>query len=320
MIDFRYHLVSIIAVFLALAIGIVVGTTALNGYVVDDLRARNGAVIQDKRSLEASVRDLRNQVSRREQFAAAVGPGVVSGQLTGERVLLVTTPGASDQVVKTLTDLVTKAGGTATGQLRLHGDFLDPAKAAVVDDLTAQVAPPGLALPETAGERAALELAASVVTAAGSAAVASDAATKVLSGFASADLLEVRQPGGAKSAAALTPASLAIVVTGGSDGRALDDIGRQRQQAVLALLRTLDARSSGAVVVGPESAAGTGGLLEAVRRDGSLTDGVSSVDSVDTSYGAVTAILALHEQMLGRAGRYGQGPGSQAAAPPPASS
>ena len=102
MIDFRYHLVSIIAVFLALAIGIVVGTTALNGYVVDDLRSRNGAVIKDKRSLEGLVRDLRNQVSRRDQFATAVAPEVVAGQLVGERVLLVTTPGASDQVVKLL--------------------------------------------------------------------------------------------------------------------------------------------------------------------------------------------------------------------------
>ncbi|MFN2523414.1 MAG: copper transporter, partial [Mycobacteriales bacterium] len=37
-IDFRYHLVSIIAVFLALALGIVVGTTALNGGIVDTLR------------------------------------------------------------------------------------------------------------------------------------------------------------------------------------------------------------------------------------------------------------------------------------------
>ena len=32
-IDFRYHLVSIVAVFLALAIGIVVGATALQGHV-----------------------------------------------------------------------------------------------------------------------------------------------------------------------------------------------------------------------------------------------------------------------------------------------
>jgi hypothetical protein len=305
-------------VFLALAIGIVVGTTALNGYVVDDLRVRNGAVIKDKRSLEASVRDLRNQVSRRDQFATAVAPEVVAGQLTGERVLIVTTPGASDQVIKSMSALVTTAGGTATGQLRLRSDLLDPAKATVVDDLTAQVAPAGLALPETAPERAAIELAASLVTAPGSSAVGSDVATKVLSGFSSADLLEVRKPDGSKSATSLTPASLAVVVTGGSDGRPVDDIGRQRQHVVLSLLKSLKARSSGVVVVGPESAAGAGGLLEALRSDGSLGD-VSSVDSIDTSYGAVTAILALHEQMLGRAGRYGQGPGSQGAAPPPAS-
>jgi hypothetical protein len=227
----------------------------------------------------------------------------------------VTTPGASDQVVKDLTDLITKAGGSPTGQLRLRGDLLDPAKTAVVDDLVAEVAPAGLALPDTTSERAALELAAAVVTAPGANAVGSDAATKILSGFTSADLLDVRQPAGGSSSAPLIPASLAVVVTGGADGRGLDDIGRQRQARVLALLRALDARSSGAVAVGPESAAGAGGLLEAVRSDGSLADEISSVDSVDTSYGVVSAVLALREQMLGRAGRYGQGPGSQAAAP-----
>ena len=42
MIDFRYHLVSIIAVFLALAIGIVVGSTALQPAVESGLRATEG--------------------------------------------------------------------------------------------------------------------------------------------------------------------------------------------------------------------------------------------------------------------------------------
>ena len=36
MIDFRYHLVSIVAVFLALAIGIVVGATQLKSVTVSD--------------------------------------------------------------------------------------------------------------------------------------------------------------------------------------------------------------------------------------------------------------------------------------------
>ena len=52
MVDFRYHLVTIIAIFLALAVGIVVGTTALNGAILDDLRGRNADLIEDKRGLE----------------------------------------------------------------------------------------------------------------------------------------------------------------------------------------------------------------------------------------------------------------------------
>lgn len=316
MIDFRYHLVSIIAVFLALAIGIVVGTTALNGYVVDSLRVSNKKVIHDKRGLEGQVRDLRTQVSRRDQFATAVAPEVVADQLDGERVLVVTTPGAPDQVVKDLVALIVQSGGKATGQLRLNSDLLDPAKAAVVDDLAARVAPAGLALPDSsAADRAALELAASVMTSPRVPAVSADAAAKILAGFTGADLVDVQLPSGSSTGTALTPATLAILVTGGADGQPLDEAGQQRQQVALSLVRALDSRSSGAVAVGPESAAGPGGLLAALRADSGLSDEVSSVDTVDSAYGGVSTILALHEQATGRAGRYGQGPGSQAAAP-----
>ncbi|GAC1444069.1 MAG: copper transporter [Mycobacteriales bacterium] len=313
MIDFRYHLVSIIAVFLALAIGIVVGTTALNGYVVDDLRARNGKVIQDKRALEGTVRDLRRQVSRRDEFAREVAPQVVAGQLTGERVLVVTAPGASDSVVTDLTARIAQAGGATTGQLRLNADLFDPAKSSVVDDVVARVAPAGLPLPGGAtSERAALELAAAVVTGPGPIGMTSDAAAKIIGGFTGAQLIDVRATGGGSS---LARANLALVVTGGTDGQQLDDASKSRQQALLALVRSLEARSSGAVVVGPESAAGAGGVLAALRTDGALRDAVSSVDTVDTTFGGVSTILALHEQQAGRPGRYGQGPGSQAAAP-----
>jgi hypothetical protein len=315
-IDFRYHLVSLIAVFLALAIGIVVGTTALNGYVVDDLRARNGKVIHDKRALEGQVRGLRGQVSRRDAFAAAVAPEAVAGQLAGQRVLLVTTPGASDQVLQDLSGLIAAAGGTTAGQLRVKADLLDPAKSAVVDDLVAQVAPAGLTLPDSsAADRAALELAAAVVTKPGPGGVTREAAAKILGGFSGADLISVQAPTGSPSGTSLQPATLAVLVTDGADGRELDDVGRQRQQLVLGLAHALDDRSSGVVVAGPESAAGTGGLIAALRADGNLSDNVSSVDTVDTAYGEVAAILALHEQATGRAGRYGQGPGSDTAAP-----
>jgi hypothetical protein len=314
-IDFRYHLVSIIAVFLALAIGIVVGTTALNGYVVDDLRSRNGAVIRDKRGLEAEVRDLRNQVSKRDQFATVVGPAAVAGALAGERVLLVTTPGASEDVIRDLTELIGQAGGTPTGVLKIRDDLLDPTKSSVVDDVVAGVAPAGLTLPEGApSERAALELAAATVSSPGTDALGSEAAAKVIGGFAGADLVDVQPPSGSSSAT-LVPATMAVMITGGADGKALDDVGKQRQQTAMAILAALDARSEGAVVVGPVTAAGEGGLIEAVRADAALSRQVSSVDSVDKPFGVVSAVLALREQAAGESGRYGQGPGAQAAAP-----
>ena len=53
MIDFRYHLVSIVAVFLALAIGIVLGSTELQGTTIDALRSLN--------------RSLTNQLNAAEQ-------------------------------------------------------------------------------------------------------------------------------------------------------------------------------------------------------------------------------------------------------------
>lgn len=316
MVDFRYHLVSLIAVFLALAIGIVVGTTALNGQVLDDLRARNGDVIRDKRGLEALVSDLRHQVARRDQFATAVGPTVLAGTLVGERVLVVTTPGASEEVVKELVTRVGEAGGTPTGVLELGPDLLDPTKVAVVEDLVAEVAPAGLTLPvDSVVERAALELAAATVTTRAGEGISSEAAAKVLGGFSGADLVDIRQPAGSRSSTTLVPATLAVLVTGGADGKKLDGVGEQRQATALALMRAMDARSSGAVVVGPESAAGTGGLIRALRDDGRLSDRVSSVDTVDSPFGAVSAVLALREQAAGGAGRYGQGSGSEAATP-----
>lgn len=316
MIDFRYHLVSLIAVFLALAIGIVVGTTALNGYVLDNLRARNAAIIADKRGLETDVRELRNQVAKRDQFATVVGPSAVAGALVGERVLLVATPGASDDVIARLTTLITQGGGTPTGVLRLRADLLDPAKSAVVDDVVAGVVPAGLTLPEgTSAERAAVELAAATMTTPGAGGLGTDAAGKVLGGFTGAGLVDLTPPAGSKNARTLGPATLAVMVTGGADGRPLDEAGRKRQQVSLAVVAAMDTRSAGAVLTGPETAADKGGLIAALRGDDVLARAVSSVDSVDSPYGAITTVLALREQAAGGSGRYGQGPGSQAAAP-----
>ncbi len=315
MIDFRYHLVSVIAIFLALALGIVVGTTALNGGIVDNLKSSNKQIISDKRTLESTVQRLRTQVSRQDEVSTAVAAQAVAGRLSGQRVLIVTAPGASTDGVDALRTLVLGAGGTPSGLVRIKSDLLNPAQGQVLDDLVANVAPAGVTLPEgTPTDRAAAVLAAALVTTTGANGLSADVAAKVLGGFTSADFIDLQRDPKAGSAAA----TLAVLLTDSGSGKPLDAAGKAVQRSELVLARALDARSEGVVVAGPEGSAAVGGLLAAVRDDDGLSDGVTTVDTADTATGRLVVVLALAEQARGGAGRYGQGPGARSGAPAPA--
>ncbi|MGI8869041.1 MAG: copper transporter, partial [Mycobacteriales bacterium] len=150
MIDFRYHLVSIISVFLALAIGVVIGTTALNGAVVGDLRHQVRDLRGDKSTLQKQARSLQGQVAHGNDFAAAIGPAAVAGELTGQRVLVVAAPGASASDTAAVRNLITDAGGTVTTQLALSAAYTDPNHATDLQQYAASgIAPAGFTLPKS---------------------------------------------------------------------------------------------------------------------------------------------------------------------------
>ncbi len=94
MISFRYHIVSLVAVFLALAVGIVVGTTALNGPITTDLRNQVNGLKSDRSQLADQVKALQGQVDDAGQFAATFGSQLVAGTLADTKVLMVALPGA----------------------------------------------------------------------------------------------------------------------------------------------------------------------------------------------------------------------------------
>src|SRR4051794_38573000 len=125
MIDFRYHLVSIISVFLALAVGIVVGTTALNGVIVDDLRQRVDGLAADKRAREQTIGDQQRQLAAASSFVNAVTPSEVAGQLAGQRITLISAPGVSAQVRSDVTSVLEQAGAVLTTRVRLGDAFND---------------------------------------------------------------------------------------------------------------------------------------------------------------------------------------------------
>src|SRR3954471_24105052 len=118
-INFRYHVVSLTAVFLALAIGLVVGTAALNGPVADTLKDRVDALSNDNSNYREQANQYREELSRTQEFATEVSPALLSGKLTGRKILVVVLPSGqdySDGVVK----MLNVAGATITGTVTVQ--------------------------------------------------------------------------------------------------------------------------------------------------------------------------------------------------------
>ena len=125
MIDFRYHLVSIVAVFLALAIGIVLGSTELQGPTYNFL-SHTTAKLQNQLDQATSQRDAaQQQASEDEAYAQAVEPAVLHDLLTGQQLLIVAEPGAQSSVVSGISAAATDAGAHVTGQINLASKFFD---------------------------------------------------------------------------------------------------------------------------------------------------------------------------------------------------
>jgi hypothetical protein len=317
-IDFRYHLVSLIAVFLAIALGLVIGATQLSGPVLDNLRGQVSSLQEDKRELEDTTQGLQTQVDSDQAFQSAVAPTLVQGALAGRSVLFVL---ASEEVttdtVEEVTALVTDAGGTVTGQITLQPGYGDPATQPALQSYVTSPAgrPAGVELPETddTGQLVAALLAqVLVVPPAGGAPVPAapdaSAVSTVLAGLQALDVLS-------RDSDSVTPADFAVVLTGGAP---TGEDAADRTGTLLDLVIALDAAGSGAVVAGDAASAGENGLVGAVRADPDVAAAVSTVDNVTGPAGQVSTVLALAGEGQGTSGAYGSGEDAQPVPPLPA--
>lgn len=104
MFDFRYHVTSLAAVFVALIIGILVGVgLSGQGFVTESERARLEGDLEDARA-RAEAEELRaDALARREQAAAVVAreayPVLVADRLSGRAVAVVVVGSADDTAV-----------------------------------------------------------------------------------------------------------------------------------------------------------------------------------------------------------------------------
>jgi len=146
-ISLRYHVISIAAVFLALALGVVLGSTAISDRLLSGLSSNRDDLGRQVSDLQAERNALNAQLANADVFGAAVGPRIVSGALRGRSVVFVTTADAAPADRDALTGLLSSAGATVTGELQLTDAFTDPARSDQLSELSTRLLPAGLRLP-----------------------------------------------------------------------------------------------------------------------------------------------------------------------------
>src|SRR5690349_19657271 len=149
MIDFRYHVVSIVSIFLALAVGIVLGAGPLQGRIGDTLSKEVSALRKDKANLNGQLRDVSSNLSELNKFVQATTPALVTNRLSAHSVTLVRLPGSSDGIAGDVTKELTEAGATVHGTVKITKTWTDPAKKQFRDDLAKSLAPLASSEPPT---------------------------------------------------------------------------------------------------------------------------------------------------------------------------
>ncbi|WP_406295416.1 copper transporter [Embleya sp. NBC_00888] len=126
MIDFRYHVVSIIAVFLALSVGLVLGASFLKEAAVSGLDTQVQDLARNNEGLRREL-DRANAGTRYlNGIMNTVGPELTKGRLAGHKAVVVALPGADTKLTDSMVKLLDGASATVTGQVAVKGAWTDP--------------------------------------------------------------------------------------------------------------------------------------------------------------------------------------------------
>lgn len=308
MITPRHHAISLAAVFLALAVGVVLGSGLLSDTLLSGLRAEK----QDLRAQIDTLRDQQNvlneKLSTADDFAAAMTGRIVHDQLSDRSVVIFATPDAHDDDVAAVARIIGQAGGTVTGTVSLTEQFVDGNAAeklrAVVES---GVVPAGAQLSTTLvdqGSQAGDLLGIALLIDRDPAVLpaADPQRDTVLAALRDTGFLTYGDQH-------IGAANAAVVLTGGPLG---DDAGN-KGASVARFAAALAPHGSGTVLAGRDGCASGTAAVAVARADAAMAQLFSTVDDVDAESGRITTVLALSSLINGdRAGQYGIGHGAGA--------
>ena len=289
MISFRYHLVSLAAVLLALAAGVALGAGPL-----DDNSVLSGDSAGAGTSADPAIARFESG------YAARTSGALLKDVLKGRSVVVLTLPGARAEETKEIRADIEKAGADITGEVQLTAKLVDPANRQFAEGVAQQSASDVKGVTESGDSYGRIGTALGRAALGDSGKKLDTTATTIGSAFEEGKLINY-------TSKPATFASLAVIVSG--PGRA-GDTGSVSAQ----LSKAIDGAGSGAVLAGPSTSSQDGGALAALR-DSDAASQVSTVDVTDTAAGRVVVALALAREAKGQSGSWGTSRSADGAVP-----
>lgn len=305
MISLRQHAISIAAVFLALAVGVVLGSSALSGGLLSGLGDDKKELQEQVNNLQSQANSKQLQIDSADSFDTAMSGRVVNGALAERTVIVFTTPEASPTDIDGALGMIAQSGATVSGRVALTDSFVDSADADQLRATVTNVVPAGTQLSTAAVDSGSIagDLLGSVLLLdANTAEAQSTPEERELA-------LQTLRAGGfiAYDDGTVGPGQMALIITGSQP----EEDGNQGS-IVARFSAAMDSRGAGSVLAGPTGSADGSGAVAMVRSDSALSSHLSTVDNIDRIAGQITMILALQAELDSRTGQYGVGPGATA--------
>ena len=286
MINFRFHLVSLVSVFLALAIGLATGASIVNQGLV---RAQKSQLSR----LETRLRERGNQVGveratakRWERYAAQGEMRLVQGRLRATTVVIVRPAGGPDAPVRALATTLEAAGASLIGELTIE------TAAALDTESTLRLAHDSLPTASSRPATVRFMLRSRIRDA-----LLDPDRVEPLTALARSGFVTFRgRPGDAVSSAPRLPTGARLVMVTSEDSEVDPDL-------VSGLLKAFVATGPARIVLAETS--GEPEALRLVRRSPIFDRRISTVDNVDELEGRVALVLALEDLTLQIVGDYG---------------
>lgn len=286
MITLRYHLVTLMAVFVALTFGIVVGAGWLSDTRAPLPTATDAAPDDQTRAFE-------------DAFATETSGELLSGALNGHSVAILALPGAREDEISALVTNVRTAGARVTSQGRLTAALVDPANRQFAEQVASEAAPDDV-VSDGDDSYAKVGQAISRIFLGRQGRQTDDTSQSLLDAMSEADLVTW-------STAPSAYADLVIVMAGPGDGADSAPLLRE-------LTSAMAGAGDGVVVAGPTDSGRSQGFIGSLR-DLDLGASVSTVDVTDSAAGRIVTVLALAASADDQGGSWGTDGSADGAVP-----